>query len=266
MWPAVVACPLARAARMCSRRRRAEIHGRSARCGARGSIHPGGFGVGAFDVRTCARHASRAAGHHRLRAQPPTLYGGGVIAVVDACSGNLRSVQRALERAGATVVITADPEVVRRADKIVVPGQGAFGEFAKGMKQGLGDALKESIVAGKPYLGICLGLQVLFEASEEGGVGLGVLPGKVIRFRSGKVPHIGWNQVWGEDVLMRGIPDGSDFYFVHSYYPAAVATLECDYGGRFCAGVRKDNVFAVQFHPEKSQGVGIKLMENFVCG
>jgi len=189
-----------------------------------------------------------------------------VIAVVDACSGNLRSVQRALEQAGGDVVITADPEVVRGADKIVVPGQGAFGEFAKGMAGGIGEALREAIARGTPYLGICLGLQVLFEESEEGGVGLGVLPGKVVRFRSGKVPHIGWNQVWGDDPMMKGIADGSEFYFVHSYYPAATGALECDYGGRFCAGVRKDNVFAVQFHPEKSQGVGLKLMENFVCG
>jgi glutamine amidotransferase len=175
-------------------------------------------------------------------------------------------VQRALEQAGARVVITADPQVVRRADKIVVPGQGAFGEFAKGMQDGLGDALKEAIKAGTPYLGICLGLQVLFEASEEGGVGLGVLPGKVVKFRSGKVPHIGWNQVWGSDPMMNGIADGSEFYFVHSYYPAVQGTLECDYGGRFCAGIRKDNVFAVQFHPEKSQRVGLTMMENFVCG
>jgi glutamine amidotransferase len=192
-----------------------------------------------------------------------------VIAVVDACSGNLRSVQRALMQVGGEVVVTRDPEVIRRADKVVVPGQGAFAEFAKGIRErGLAEALREALRSGRPFLGICLGLQVLFEDSEEGGVGLGLLKGHVVRFRGElKVPHIGWNQVWREqdDPLMAGIEDGAHFYFVHSYYPDVVSLLTCDYGARFCAGIRHENLFAVQFHPEKSQAMGLKLLENFVC-
>jgi imidazole glycerol-phosphate synthase subunit HisH len=194
-----------------------------------------------------------------------------LIAVVDACSGNLRSVERALAQVGGQVVVTRDPEVIRRADKVVVPGQGAFGEFAKGIaERGLGEALREALASGRPFLGICLGLQVLFEDSEEGGVGLGALEGHVVKFRDGKVPHIGWNQVWREreDPLMKGIDDGAYFYFVHSYYPVprdGVVALSCDYNGKFCAAIRHENLFAVQFHPEKSQALGLKLLENFVC-
>ena len=197
------------------------------------------------------------------------MHNAGVIGIVDACSGNLRSVRRALEAAGGEVVVTSDPDVVRRVDKVVVPGQGAFGEFAKGIAaRGLGEALVEALRSGRPFLGICLGLQVLFEESEEGGRGLGLLGGKVVRFREGKVPHIGWNQVWGGDPLMKGIDDGAYFYFVHSYYPVPqgeVVALRCDYGSRFCAAIRHENLFAVQFHPEKSQGNGLRLLENFVC-
>jgi imidazole glycerol-phosphate synthase subunit HisH len=198
-----------------------------------------------------------------------------VIAVVDACSGNLRSVERALQQVGGEVVVTRDPDVIAKADKIVVPGQGAFGEFARGVvERGLDGALKEALASGKPFLGICLGLQVLFEDSEEGGTGLALLPGHVVKFEDAaiKVPHIGWNQVWRakEDPLLAGIPDGAHVYFVHSYYPvparAEDVALRCDYGGRFCAAIRRDNLFAVQFHPEKSQKVGLKLLENFVCG
>jgi glutamine amidotransferase len=198
------------------------------------------------------------------------------IAVVDSGSGNLRSVERALAQVGGAPVLTADPDVVRRADRVVVPGQGAFADCMAAMaRTGLGEAVREVVKAGRPYLGICLGLQILFEESEEHGpvAGLGLLPGRVIRFRGGdhKVPHIGWNQVRGprEEPLLGGIPPEAHFYFIHSYFavpadPAAVA-LTCDYGGvSFCAAVRVDNLFASQFHPEKSQVVGLRLLRNFL--
>jgi imidazole glycerol-phosphate synthase subunit HisH len=197
-----------------------------------------------------------------------------VIAVVDSGSGNLRSVERALAHAGGAPVLTRDPDVVRRADRVVVPGQGAFADCMAAMhRTGLGEVIREVVRAGVPYLGICLGLQILFEDSEEHGpvAGLGILPGHVVRFPAGrlKVPHIGWNQVRGagDEPLMRGIPADAHFYFIHSYLavpaePRRVA-LTCDYGGPFCAAVRMDNLFACQFHPEKSQAVGLRLLANF---
>jgi glutamine amidotransferase len=198
-----------------------------------------------------------------------------VIAVVDSGSGNLRSVAKALERAGGAPVVTSDPEQVRRADRVVVPGQGAFRDGMRGLSaRGLDDAVREVVRAGRPYLGICLGLQLLFEESEEHGPvrGLGLLPGRVVRFadRPGlKVPHMGWNDVHlvRDEPLWRGLADGAHVYFVHSYYavPApGLSCLEVDYGGRFCAAIRQGNVFACQFHPEKSQAVGLALLENFV--
>ena len=194
-----------------------------------------------------------------------------MIAVVDVCLGNLRSVERALVHVGADVVVTSDPDVVRRADKLVVPGQGAFGVFMRGLgERGLGEALREAIADGKPYLGICLGLQVLFEHSEEGDcAGLGILRGDVTRLRPTdprlKIPHMGWNQVRGS---APGIADGAYVYFVHSYrvVPAdpAIVALEAEHGERFCAAIRHANLFACQFHPEKSQAVGLRMLETFV--
>lgn len=194
-----------------------------------------------------------------------------MIAIVDACSGNLRSVERALTHVGAEVAVTRDPEVVRRADKVVVPGQGAFGVFMRGLaERDLGDALREAIAAGKPYLGICLGLQVLFEHSEESDcAGLGLLRGRVTRLAPRdprlKVPHMGWNRVHGR---APGIADGAYVYFVHSYrvVPAdpGVIALEAEHGERFCAAIRHGNLFACQFHPEKSQAVGLGLLRAFV--
>ncbi len=202
-----------------------------------------------------------------------------MIAVVDSGYGNLRSVEKALAHVGGAPVVTADPDVVRRADRVVVPGQGAFRDCVAGLaSRGLEAAVREAVAAGKPFLGICLGLQVLFDESEEQGPcrGLGLLRGKVVKFRPAdralKVPHMGWNTVrvaqgtW--DPMWRGIEDGAYAYFVHSYYVVpedrGVVALESDYGGAFCAAVRWQNVFACQFHPEKSQRVGLQLLTNFV--
>lgn len=200
-----------------------------------------------------------------------------MIAVVDVCSGNLRSVERALAQVGGDVVVTRDPDIVRRADKIVVPGQGAFGVFMRGLgERGLGEALREAIASGRPYLGICLGMQVLFDDSEEQGpcAGLGVLAGRVVRLSPTdphlKVPHIGWNQIAfrRRDPLLDGIAEGAYVYFVHSYHavpddPSLIA-LEAEHGVRLAAAVRRDNVFACQFHPEKSQAIGLRILRNFV--
>ena len=195
------------------------------------------------------------------------------VAVLDVCSGNLRSVERALQHVGANVTVTRDPEVVRKADKLVVPGQGAFGPFMRGIvEHNLGDVLRERIAAGTPYLGICLGLQVLFEHSEEGDcAGLGILRGRVTRLRPTdprlKIPHMGWNQVRAKQHVA-GISDGAYVYFVHSYRvePAdrAITAFEADHGDTFCAAIQTQNLFACQFHPEKSQGVGLSLLRAFV--
>jgi len=200
------------------------------------------------------------------------------VAVIDAGTGNLRSVERAIAAAGGEPLVTRDPDVVRAAPKVVVPGQGAFESFVAGLRaRDLEPALREVIAAGRPYLGICLGLQVLFDESEEHGpvAGLGLVPGKVVRFRPrehrNKVPHMGWNRVrprGAADPLLAGIPDEAFFYFVHSYYvvpddPAVVA-LTCEYEDEFTAAIRSGNLFACQFHPEKSSAVGLQLLRNFV--
>ena len=200
-----------------------------------------------------------------------------MIAIVDVCSGNLRSVERALAHVGGEVVVTRDPEVVRRAAKIVVPGQGAFGVFMRGLaERGLGEVLREVIASGRPYLGICLGLQILFDESDEQGpcAGLGVVRGRVVKLVPGdpklKVPHMGWNEIAQRrpDPLLAGVTDRAYVYFVHSYHaipddPSLLA-LESVHGIRVCAAIRRDNVFACQFHPEKSQAVGLQILRNFV--
>jgi glutamine amidotransferase len=200
-----------------------------------------------------------------------------MIAIVDVCSGNLRSVQRALVRAGGDVAVTRDAEAVRRADKLVVPGQGAFGMFMRGLvERGLGDAIREAIASGRPFLGICLGMQVLFESSEEQGpcAGLGVIPGRVVRIAPAgphiKVPHIGWNRVVHHrpDPMLAGVADGAHVYFDHSYHAVpddpAIVALDSDHGIPITAAIRKGNLFACQFHPEKSQTVGLQILRNFV--
>lgn len=212
------------------------------------------------------------------------------IAIVDTGSGNLRSVEKALAAAGGRATITSDPDVVARAAKIVVPGQGAFGGCVAGLERG-GGALKQAVLAsigaGKPYLGLCLGLQILFDGSEEDPAcrGLGVIPGRVVRFPPPvigaegterlKVPHMGWNactRAAAADAspVLRDTPNDTWFYFVHSYYPApasaADVALEAQHGVRFCAAVARDNVTACQFHPEKSQQAGLSLLSRFVSG
>jgi glutamine amidotransferase len=197
------------------------------------------------------------------------------IAVADLGSGNLRSVAKALTAVGAEVVVTADADVVARADKLVVPGQGAFGACAAGLDRG-GGALRQAVLdfigAGRPFFGICIGMQLLFGSSEENpeAPGLGILPGRVRRFadRPGlKIPHMGWNRTERGPAAGEGVADGAFFYFVHSYYPeptrAEDVALTTDYGAPFCAAVARDNVFATQFHPEKSQAAGLALLRRF---
>ncbi len=199
-----------------------------------------------------------------------------MIALIDYGMGNLRSVEKALRQAGAQVELVTSPETIRSADAVVLPGVGAIGDCVCNLThQKLVPALREFIDSGKPFLGICLGLQALFDESEEsGGVkGLGIFPGSVPRFRvqNLKVPHMGWNRlhlVQPNCPLLRGVDNGSFVYFVHSYYvaprdPALVCTTT-DYGGEFCSMIWRDNVFATQFHPEKSQAIGLKMLENFV--
>jgi len=197
-----------------------------------------------------------------------------MIAVVDYEAGNIRSVTKALEVNGAAVVVSGEPGNIEKADKIVLPGVGAFGKAAENLKRKhLDEALVQSIRKGKPFLGICLGLQLLFEASEEnpGVPGLSAIQGKVVRFRPGlKVPHLGWNEVLQvqDSPLWRGIPDRSFFYFAHSYCvePAdlRLAAGTTDYGSAFVSAVHRETLFGIQFHPEKSQKFGLKLLENFI--
>jgi imidazole glycerol-phosphate synthase subunit HisH len=198
-----------------------------------------------------------------------------VIAVIDYGRGNLGSVEKALRRLGMRAVVTQDPSVIRDARALVLPGDGAFHD-AMGNLQSLGllEPLQAALDEGRPFLGICLGYQLLFTESEEFGQGKGldVIPGVVRRFPSGlKVPHMGWNTVQhaGDLPIFDGIPSGAHFYFVHSYYPAtADASLRvatCTYGVTFPAAVGKGALFATQFHPEKSQRWGLRLLENFAA-
>jgi glutamine amidotransferase len=201
-----------------------------------------------------------------------------VIAVVDYGMGNLHSVQYALDRVGADVELVRTPEKLRAAERIVLPGVGTFGECVHNLHaSGLLDALTEQVLRmGKPFLGICLGMQVLARQGHEGGLhtGLGWVGGVVQRFglaaQGLKVPHVGWNEVMpnGPQALFRGFRKAAAFYFVHSYHLVAeserVVAATCEYGGRFTAAVGQGNVFATQFHPEKSQQDGLRLLENFL--
>ncbi len=198
-----------------------------------------------------------------------------MIAIIDYQMGNLRSVQKALERVGHEAIITSDAAEVARAEKVILPGVGAFEDaIAELHRRDLVGPIEDAVAADKPFLGICLGLQLLFEVGYENGEheGLGILPGEVVRFKVPaelKVPHMGWNglQIRRNAPLLDGIAQGTHFYFVHSYYvkprDEAVIATETDYGGAFCSMVWRGNLFATQFHPEKSQANGLKLLKNF---
>jgi imidazole glycerol-phosphate synthase subunit HisH len=196
------------------------------------------------------------------------------IGVVDYGSGNLRSVCKALEAVGAEVGLVTKRGQLENLDAVVVPGVGAFGDCAQNLRRsGLWEPLAEWLQAGHPYLGICLGYQLLFESSEEspGCKGLGVLPGRVVRFaRNGlKIPHIGWNQLRDlRGSIYSALPANPYFYFVHSYFPVPaderLVSARCDYGGTFAASVSDGTLHATQFHPEKSQSAGLALLKNFL--
>jgi glutamine amidotransferase len=200
-----------------------------------------------------------------------------MITIVDYGMGNLRSVQKAFERLGFEARVTDDPEEVFGAEKLVLPGVGAFADAMMGLRERqMVEPIRAHIATGRPFLGICLGLQLLFDKSYEDGEyeGIGLLPGEVVRFRecSGvKVPHMGWNQlrIRRPAALLEGIEDGSFVYFVHSYYvvPAdsSLTIAETEYPHAFASIVRRENIFATQFHPEKSQQVGLRLLRNFAA-
>ncbi|NCO66485.1 MAG: imidazole glycerol phosphate synthase subunit HisH [Candidatus Aquicultor secundus] len=196
-----------------------------------------------------------------------------MIAIIDYGMGNLRSVEKAFEKLGFEVAVSDDPGFINKAQGVVLPGVGAFADCMANLKSaGLEGAVYDSINSSKPFLGICLGLQLLMEESEEDGIhkGLGVFNGRVRRLPEGqKIPHMGWNQVRyaNKPPIFEGVPEGSNFYFVHSYYvdpsdTGIIATVT-DYGFEFTSSIWSDNVFAVQFHPEKSGDVGLKVLENF---
>jgi glutamine amidotransferase len=198
------------------------------------------------------------------------------VVLIDAGTGNLRSVQKALENIGAKVERTDDPQKVLMGGRVVLPGVGAFGDFMSGLRaRGLAEAVKQVTGGGVPLLGICVGMQALFEVGEEMGehAGLDLLAGRAVRFAESlpvKVPHTGWNQleVWGEASLFRGIRSGSYVYFNHSYYCQAEDTSDViattDYGLQYACAVQHENIFGVQFHPEKSQAIGLQILKNFL--
>lgn len=198
-----------------------------------------------------------------------------MITIVDYQMGNLRSVQKAIETVGGVANITSDPHEIANAEKLILPGVGAFGDaMSEITRRDLANPIRDFIASDRPFLGICLGLQLLFERSFENGEhdGLGILKGDVVRFeipQNYKVPHMGWNTVSKkqQSPLLKTVDDGTHFYFVHSFYvrpsePSVVA-LECEYGTSFCAMVQQRNLYATQFHPEKSQSDGLELLKQF---
>lgn len=197
-----------------------------------------------------------------------------MIVIIDYGMGNLRSVQKALEKSGAKTVISQKPADLEKADKIVLPGVGAIAPAVEKLAAlKLVGPIKDAIRKGKPFLGICLGLQLLFEKSDEGGnvAGLGILPGTVKKFSSLKVPQMGWNQIkltQPKCPLWKDIKDGAETYFCHSYFvdprDKNITAATTDYGVTYASAISDKNLFGVQFHPEKSQTVGLKILENFV--
>lgn len=198
-----------------------------------------------------------------------------MIAILDYGMGNLRSVSKAFERVGANCQITRDPEILLQADKLVVPGVGAFRDCMEALQSfGLVEAIRQFIQSGRYYLGLCLGMQILMDESEEGsGVpGLGMISGKVLKFPADlglKIPHMGWNSIHFEKKakLFQGLAQDSYVYFVHSYYVAPdlaqLVAATTDYGLKFASSLQHDNILATQFHPEKSQKVGVQIIKNF---
>jgi glutamine amidotransferase len=209
-----------------------------------------------------------------------------MIGIIDYGMGNLRSVQKALQRLGAEASVLRAPDEVSSVNKLILPGVGAFADGMANLRAGGWiEPIHQHVQSGAPFLGICLGMQLLFESSQEDAVsadqpveGLGLLPGRVVGFardrggRSLKVPHMGWNQltITREDPLLAGVPNGSHVYFVHGYYAEpdetrfAVTSAVCDYGGPFAAAAWHHNIHAMQFHPEKSQRIGLTLLGNFI--
>ena len=198
-----------------------------------------------------------------------------MIAIIDYDAGNIKSVEKALQKLNAEVVITKDAEEILRADKVILPGVGAFGDAMDNLKKyGLDKVIHQVVEKGTPFLGICLGLQLLFERSDEtpGAIGLGILEGEVLRIPDKdnlKIPHMGWNSLHlqNQGRLFQGISEQSYVYFVHSYYlkakDADIVKATTDYGVNIHASVEKENVFACQFHPEKSSEVGLQILKNF---
>lgn len=203
-----------------------------------------------------------------------------MIAIIDYGMGNLRSVQKGFEKIGAEAIVTNDPQVVLQAERVVLPGVGAFRDCMYNLEQGgFVEPILKVIAAGKPFLGICVGMQLLFTDSVEFGLynGLNVIPGHVLRFPDQmtvageklKVPQMGWNQLsfTRRPPAFEGVEDGSNVYFVHSYYvkpdDSGVIATTTDYGIEFCSSIWKDNIVATQFHPEKSQAVGLHILKNF---
>jgi glutamine amidotransferase len=198
-----------------------------------------------------------------------------MIAIIDYQMGNLRSVQKGFERVGHAAVVTSDPNELAKADKIVLPGVGAFPDaIAELRRRELVGPIRQAIDSGKPFLGICLGLQLLFDVGYEGGKheGLGVLAGEVVRFElphEYKVPHMGWNSLefTRRAPIFNGLDEGAHCYFVHSYYVVprdeAVIATRTSYPAPFCSSIWRDNLFATQFHPEKSQQQGLRILQNF---
>ena len=197
-----------------------------------------------------------------------------MIALIDHGVGNLRSVQKSLKTVGANVVVTSDPDEILQAEKVILPGVGAFGDAMDGLlNRGLDVVVRQVVALGKPLLGICVGMQLLFETSSELGIytGLGILPGDVRRFQTNtlKIPQTGWNQIFirKDSPLVNGLEPGSYAYFNHSFYCSPVnddVIGETEYGINYASVVGRGRLYGVQFHPEKSQSVGLKMLKNFV--